>query len=114
MPLSRTHPGPFESMQSGRPAMWGWENLDRQHDIPSVEAGRIHSRMSMAKPSWRRKQSRPGQEGRWHNEIPYSLKTLGDWMYCQGLNRYVFSRVRHASRGRIVAGMTNGPMGFSL
>ncbi len=49
--------------------------------------------------------------GRWQND-PYSLKTLGDLMYCQGLNRYIFHRYAMQPWTNRWPGMTMGQWGF--
>src|ERR1039458_5801660 len=51
------------------------------------------------------------ENGRWLND-PYSLKTLGDLMYCQGLNRYVFHRYAMQPWTNRWPGMTMGQWGF--
>jgi (4-O-methyl)-D-glucuronate---lignin esterase len=49
--------------------------------------------------------------GRWQ-EYPYMLKTLGDLMYCQGLNRYIFHRYAMQPWTNRYPGMTMGQWGF--
>jgi hypothetical protein len=49
--------------------------------------------------------------GRWQND-PYSLKALGDLMYCQGLNRYYFHRYAMQPWTNRWPGMTMGQWGF--
>lgn len=43
---------------------------------------------------------------------PYGLKALGDFMYTQGLNRYVFHRYAHQPHPTAKPGMTMGPWGW--
>lgn len=45
-------------------------------------------------------------------EHPYSMKALGDWMFTQGLNRFIFHRYAHQPHPTAVPGMTMGPWGF--
>jgi len=45
-------------------------------------------------------------------EYPYAMKAQGDWMYTQGLNRYIFHRYAHQPHPTAVPGMTMGPWGF--
>lgn len=45
-------------------------------------------------------------------EYPYCMKTLGDFMYTQGLNQYVFHRYCHQPHPDVLPGMTMGPWGW--
>lgn len=47
----------------------------------------------------------------WRN-YPYSLKALGDFMFCSGVNRFVFHRFAHQPWLDRKPGMTMGPWGF--
>ncbi|HIE08726.1 MAG TPA: glycosyl hydrolase family 43, partial [Armatimonadetes bacterium] len=51
--------------------------------------------------------------GAWKNH-PYSLKALGDLMFCTGVNRFIFHRFAHQPwpGRRLLPGMTMGPWGF--
>ena len=51
------------------------------------------------------------QNGRWQN-YPYSLKPLGDLMFCQGVNRYVFHRYAMQPWTNRWPGMTMGQWGI--
>ncbi len=51
------------------------------------------------------------QFSKWQ-EHPYSMKPLGDWMFAQGINRYIFHRYAHQPHPTAVPGMTMGPWGF--
>ncbi len=51
------------------------------------------------------------QNGRWQND-PYSLKTLGDLMFCQGLNLCIFHRYAMQPWTNRWPGMTMGQWGF--
>ncbi|MGB9606109.1 MAG: glycosyl hydrolase, partial [Bryobacteraceae bacterium] len=51
------------------------------------------------------------QFSKWQ-EHPYSMKPLGDWMFAQGINRYIFHRYAHQPHPSAVPGMTMGPWGF--
>ncbi len=51
----------------------------------------------------------PGR-GRWQNH-PYSLKAVGDLMYCAGINRYIIHRYAHQPWTNVVPGMTMGQWG---
>lgn len=52
-------------------------------------------------------------EGRWQVE-PYSIKALGDRMFTQGVNRYIFHRYAHQPWIGLSPGMTMGPWGSHL
>lgn len=49
--------------------------------------------------------------GRWQND-PYSLKMLGDHIFCLGVNRFIFHRYAHQPWNNVKPGMTMGPWGF--
>ncbi len=51
------------------------------------------------------------QHGAWRNH-PYSLKPLGDFMFCAGVNRFIFHRYAHQPWLDLYPGMTMGPWGF--
>lgn len=49
--------------------------------------------------------------GAWRQH-PYSLKAQGDYMYCAGVNRFIFHRYAQQPWTDRVPGMTMGPHGF--
>ncbi|MCS7224542.1 MAG: glycosyl hydrolase [Armatimonadetes bacterium] len=51
------------------------------------------------------------RHGAWKNH-PYSLKPLGDFMFCAGVNRFIFHRYAHQPWLDRYPGMTMGPWGF--
>lgn len=51
--------------------------------------------------------------GRWLVE-PYSIKALGDYVFTQGVNRYIFHRYAHQPWMDLYPGMTMGPWGTHL
>ncbi|MGQ9697331.1 MAG: glycosyl hydrolase [Armatimonadota bacterium] len=51
--------------------------------------------------------------GRWKVD-PYSIKALGDLVFCQGVNRYIFHRYAHQPWLNLKPGMTMGPWGMHL
>ena len=53
------------------------------------------------------------RHGRWQ-EDPYSLKALGDQVFCQGVNRYYLSSLRHAAVDQPLAGDDDGSVGHAL
>jgi hypothetical protein len=52
-------------------------------------------------------------QGRWLVE-PYSIKALGDYVFTQGINRYIFHRYAHQPWLNLYPGMTMGPWGTQL
>ena len=53
------------------------------------------------------------ETSRWQ-DYPYSMKTLGDQMYAQGLNEVVFHRYAHQPDPNALPGMTMGPWGVNM
>jgi len=51
--------------------------------------------------------------GRWMND-PYSIKALGDMMYCGGVNRFIFHRWAQQPWLDRLPGMTMGPWGMHM
>ena len=49
-----------------------------------------------------------------YQEDPYSIKALGDRMFCNGINRYVFHRYAHQPWMGVSPGMTMGPWGLNF
>lgn len=45
---------------------------------------------------------------------PYSLKALGDYFYCKGINQFIFHEFAHQPWPDIKPGMTMGPFGFQM
>ncbi len=54
-----------------------------------------------------------GKDAAWINH-PYSLKTLGDYFYCKGINRFIFHDYAHQPWADLKPGMTMGPHGFQM
>ncbi len=52
-------------------------------------------------------------QGRWQVE-PYGIKAMGDRMFAQGVNRYIFHRYAHQPWLDLKPGMTMGPWGSHL
>lgn len=106
--------GPFDELQVGE-----------QADIPMGEfwvgggaAETIKTAASSAHVTGRTvvgAESFTGDENhsRWLTE-PYGIKTLGDRMYTQGLNRCIFHRYAHQPWIGLDPGMTMGPWGTQL
>ncbi len=84
--------GPFESLQSGAPAdvvMGEFWSGSQGHPSVKMAASiaHIYGKTIVGAESF----TASPEAGRWKND-PYEFKTLGDLMYCQGLNRYIFHR----------------------
>jgi len=104
--------GPFESLQCGAPAdvvMGEFWSGSQGHPSVKLAASiaHIYGKTIVGAESFTASPS----HGRWQND-PYSLKTLGDLMYCQGLNRYVFHRYAMQPWTNRWPGMTMGQWGF--
>ena len=108
--------GPFESMQCGAHAdvvmgeFWtgDWQGWNPTVKLASSIA-HVYGKTIVGAESFT---AAPGpQSGRWQ-EDPYALKTLGDLMYCRGLNRYVFHRYAMQPWTDRWPGMTMGQWGF--
>jgi hypothetical protein len=104
--------GPFESLQCGAPAdvvMGEFWSGSQGHPSVKLAASiaHIYGKTIVGAESF----TASPETGRWQND-PYSLKTLGDLMYCQGLNRYVFHRYAMQPWTNRWPGMTMGQWGF--
>lgn len=104
--------GPFESLQSGAPAdvvMGEFWTGSQGHPSVKMAASiaHIYGKTVVAAESFT---AAPNAD-RWKND-PYALKTLGDLMFCQGLNRYVFHRYAMQPWTNRWPGMTMGQWGF--
>jgi hypothetical protein len=112
--LSAVEPytGPFESLQCGAPAdvvMGEFWTGSQGHPSVKMAASiaHIYGKTVVGAESF----TAAPEAGRWQND-PYSLKTLGDLMYCQGLNRYYFHRYAMQPWTNHWPGMTMGQWGF--
>jgi hypothetical protein len=104
--------GPFESMQCGAPAdvVMGefWTGSQGSSSVKlAASIAHVYGKTIVGAESF----TAAADAGRWQND-PYSEKTLGDLMYCQGLNRYVFHRYAMQPWTNRWPGMTMGPWGF--
>ena len=106
--------GPFESLQCGAPdgVVMGEFWAASQGD-PSVKmaasVAHIYGKAIVGAESFTGWPS----DGRWQDD-PYSLKPLGDLMFCQGINRYVFHRYAMQPWTNRRPGMTMGPFGINF
>ena len=106
--------GPFESMQSGAPAdvVMGefWSGSQGHSSIKlAASIAHVYGKTIVGAESFTAAPS--AKAGRWQ-DYPYALKTLGDLMYCQGLNRYIFHRYAMQPWTNSWPGMTMGQWGF--
>jgi hypothetical protein len=104
--------GPFESLQCGAPAdvvMGEFWSGSQGHPSVKMAASiaHIYGKTIVGAESF----TAGPENGKWQN-YPYELKTLGDLMYCQGLNRYVFHRYAMQPWTNRWPGMTMGQWGF--
>ena len=105
--------GPFEAMQSGAPAdvVMGefWSGTGGHPSIKLASSvAHIYGKTIVGAESFT---AHPKNAGRW-TEDPYSLKALGDQMFCQGVNRYIFHRYAMQPWTNRWPGMTMGQWGF--
>ena len=105
--------GPFESLQCGEAAdipmgeFWAGGAPDPSVKLAS-SVGHIFGQPIIGAESFT---AAPGpQHGRWLDD-PYSLKALGDQVFCQGINRYIFHRFAMQPWTNRWPGMTMGQWG---
>ena len=102
------YPGNFDDLTAGayadKPMGEFWNGQPNQHSIKLV-ASVIHLNglPVMGAESFT-------SQSRW-TEYPYSLKGLGDFMWSQGLNQFIFHRYAMQPNATAVPGMTMGPWG---
>ena len=104
--------GPFESLQCGAPAdvvMGEFWSGSPGHPSVKLAASVAHTygKTIVGAESF----TAWPQNGRWQND-PFSLKTLGDLMFCQGLNLCIFHRYAMQPWTNRWPGMTMGQWGF--
>ena len=108
--------GPFDGIQSGGTAdipmgeFWiggGPNTLDTTKIASSV--GHVYGRKIIGAEAF----TADSVRGRWLEE-PYAAKTLGDLVFTNGVNRYIFHRYAHQPWMDKFPGMTMGPWGTHL
>ncbi len=104
--------GPFEEMQAGSrvdvPMGEFWIARGNHRSVKlAASVGHISGRRIIAAEAF----TGAPPFSKWQ-EHPYSMKALGDWMYTQGLNRFIFHRYAHQPHPTARPGMTMGPWGF--
>jgi len=104
--------GPFESLQCGAPLhvvmgeFWSGSQGDPSVKL-AASVAHIYGKTIVGAESF----TASPEHGRWQND-PFSLKTLGDLMFCQGVNRYTFHRYAMQPWTNRWPGMTMGPWGI--
>ena len=107
--------GPYESLQCGKPAdivmgeFWTGSNGEQSVKLASSVA-HIYGKQIVGTESFT---AAPPTHGRWQ-EDPYALKALGDLMYTQGINRFIFHRYAMQPWMDKYPGMTMGQWGFHM
>ena len=108
--------GPFESLQCGKGAdipmgeFWVGHPPDRSVKL-AASIGHIYGRRIIGAESFT---GAPAPtHGRWLDD-PYSLKALGDQVFCQGVNRFIFHRYAMQPWTNRWPGMTMGKWGTHL
>ena len=105
--------GPFESLQCGEaadiPMGEFWVGGAPGSSIKlAASAGHIFGRPVIGAESFTASPGR--QHGRWLDD-PYSLKALGDQVFCRGINRFIFHRYAMQPWTNRWPGMTMGQWG---
>jgi hypothetical protein len=106
--------GPFESLQCGAPAdvvmgeFWSGNQGSSSVKI-AASVAHIYGKTIAGAESF----TASPENGRWLDD-PYKQKTLGDLMYCQGVNLYIFHRYAMQPWTNHWPGMTMGPFGFNF
>jgi hypothetical protein len=105
--------GPFESLQCGQAAdlpmgeFWVGSSPNSSVKLAS-SVGHIYGRQIIGAESFT---AAPGpKHGRWLDDA-YSLKALGDQVFCQGINRFIFHRYAMQPWTNRWPGMTMGQWG---
>jgi hypothetical protein len=106
--------GPFESLQCGAPdgvvmgEFWAGSQGDPSVKL-AASVAHIYGKSIVGAESF----TGWPNDGRWQDD-PYSLKPLGDLMFCQGINRYIFHRYAMQPWTNRWPGMTMGPFGINF
>jgi hypothetical protein len=106
--------GPYESLQCGAPVdvVMGefWSGNQGSSSVKlAASVAHIYGKTIVGAESF----TASPENGRWQYD-PYKQKTLGDLMYCQGLNLYIFHRYAMQPWTNRWPGMTMGPYGFNF
>jgi hypothetical protein len=104
--------GPFDEMQIGSrvdvPMAEFWQGGSSHRSVKMVASvGHVNGRPVIGAESF----TGNPEYSKWQ-EHPYGLKAQGDWMYAQGLNRFIFHRYAQQPHLEAVPGMTMGCYGI--
>ena len=105
--------GPFESLQCGEAAdipmgeFWAGSGVGSSVKL-AASVGHIFGRPIIGAESFTAAPS--AEHGRWLDD-PYALKTVGDQVFCNGVNRYIFHRYAMQPWTNRWPGMTMGQWG---
>jgi len=106
--------GPFDNLQCGGVAdipmgeFWVGGGAGGSTKL-AASAGHTYGRKVIGAESF----TADDQRGRWLVD-PYSIKALGDAVFCNGVNRYIFHRYAHQPWMNLKPGLTMGPWGMHL
>lgn len=106
--------GPFESLQCGAPdgvvmgEFWAGSQGDTSIKM-AASVAHIYGKTLVGAESY----TGWPNYGQWQDD-PYSLKPLGDLMFCEGVNRYTFHRYAMQPWMNRWPGMTMGPFGINF
>ncbi|KGO85941.1 hypothetical protein Q765_14020 [Flavobacterium rivuli WB 3.3-2 = DSM 21788] len=111
--------GPFEEMQTGLRVNYNMGEFWAGHTVLWENSGMVRTLKLASSIAHATGQPVIGAEaftaepgsGKWQQH-PYSMKALGDWMYTQGLTRFIFHRFAHQPHPTAAPGMTMGPWGI--
>ncbi|MCX6895501.1 MAG: glycosyl hydrolase, partial [Verrucomicrobia bacterium] len=108
--------GPYESLQCGEPAdipmgdFWVGQGVHTSVKL-AASVGHIFGKPVIGAESFTAAPS--AEHGRWLDD-PYALKAVGDQVFCEGVNRYIFHRYAMQPWTNRAPGMTMGPWGSNF
>jgi hypothetical protein len=102
--------GIFDNIQAGGyadiPMSEFWVGGGTGNSKLAASIGHVYGRKFVGAESF----TADDRQGRWLVD-PYSIKALGDAVFCEGVNRYIFHRYAHQPWTGLVPGLTMGPWG---
>jgi len=107
--------GGFDAIQSGGMAdipmgeFWSHANGPIEPVRLAASIGHVYGKPVIAAESFTAGEA----QGAWRID-PFSIKAIGDLMFCNGVNRYVFHTYAHQPWRNLAPGMTMGPFGMQL
>lgn len=111
--LAQPYQGPYETMQYGSgvdiPMAEFWQDLS-WYPVKAVSSlANGYGKPVVAAESF----TGNAEHGSWKDD-PYSMKAFGDWMYCLGVNRFVFHSYVHQPWLNAKPGLTLGQHGINM